>query len=84
MLDQSGNPRVDPDGKEYKAFPFLPSQISTNPTDLQLEMYSDRYDPRVQERDLHVRMQPGNQRLLSANVMNQRRRRFRNKWNIAP
>ena len=84
MLDQSGNAKVAPDGKEYKAFPFLPSQISINPTNLQLQMYCDRYDPRVQERDLHIRMQPGGQKLLSANAMNQRRRRFRNKWNIAP
>ena len=46
-------------------------------------MYKDRYDCRIEVRDLHIRMQPAGEKLLGATAMSQRGRRYRNKANAA-
>ena len=84
LLDRDGNPLVDEKGREYKDFPGLPWEIPVRLDDQTLELYTDRTDPRIQHRDLAIRMvlRPG-EKVPHENALNMQRSRFRNKYNIA-
>ena len=83
LLDRHGRVVRDARGRPYRAYSYLPDQISIQLEDFRLEMYTDRYDPRCESRDLYLRMQPGpNDTLVGPNGMNMRRTRLRNQLNI--
>lgn len=69
----------DGDGRRYRAFEFLPLQISANPEAWRLLLYTDRSHPHCGARDLQARMWPmAGQNVLQANAINMRKTRLRN------
>ena len=83
LLDGNGYPMIDSKGREYKDFPGLPRRIPSRLDDETLELYTDRTDPRIQHRDLAIRMRlrPG-EAVPRENALNMQRCRFRNRNNL--
>ena len=84
LRDSSGKVIVDGKGREYKRFPGLPREVPVRLDDHTLLLYTDRTDPRIQHRDLVVRMRPRlHEKIPRENALNMQRSRYRNKHNLA-
>ena len=84
LRNSSGKAIVDEKGREYKSFPGLPRRMPVRLDDHTLLLYTDRTDPRIQHRDLAVRMTPRpGENIPRENAMNMQRSRYRNKHNLA-
>ena len=74
---------LDSKGRRFKDFDFLPSQISEELEAFRIEMYTDRYHPRCNLKDLLIRMEPDpTYGLPDPHLFSEERRRFRNRMNI--